>query len=55
MNMLQFYTPRPERPHRESEREYLLRVARQHELEERRQRRSNVLRRLTRRGSGRAT
>jgi hypothetical protein len=43
-----YQAPKHQRPRRESEREYLLRVARETELEARRERRRKVLGRITR-------
>jgi hypothetical protein len=43
-----YQASRPPRSRRESERDYLIRMARTHEREERRWRRRGVLRRITR-------
>ena len=49
MNILPIYQARkPERPQRESERDYLLRIARMRDVEERRANRRRILSRLTR-------
>jgi hypothetical protein len=49
MNILPIYkASRTIEPHRESEREYLIRMARMRHLEERRQNRRSILSRITR-------
>jgi len=49
LNFLPIYqASRPARPHRESERDYLIRMARVHDREHRRGNRRGVLRRITR-------
>jgi hypothetical protein len=49
MNLLPIYqASRTVEPRRESEREYLIRMARMRDLEERRERRRSVLSRITR-------
>jgi hypothetical protein len=49
MNILPIYkVSRTIEPHRESEREYLIRMARMHHLEERRRNRRRILSRITR-------
>jgi hypothetical protein len=49
MNILPIYQSRkPEGPRRESERDYLLRIARMRDLEDRRAKRRRILNRVTR-------
>jgi hypothetical protein len=49
MNILPIYqASKTVEPHRESEREYLIRMARMRNLEERRAKRRGILRRITR-------
>jgi hypothetical protein len=49
-----YHARKPEAPQRESERDYLLRIARMRELEDRRANRRGILTRITRR-RGRAS